>query len=112
MSVSQTQQTMQSYAEAILKHSRFDQYFSDNVVAVVEGANQRYDGRDAVQQWIDGAHSLGEIKMRTLFAGEGHAAGEFDFVREDGVTVPYSVIYDLSDGKITALRLYFTGSLQ
>ena len=115
MSVSQTQQSMQAYSDALLQHSGFAEYLSDDVVAKLEGvpgAAQEYQGRDAVAQWINAAHSLGEVKLRTMFSGEGHAAGEFDFVRKDGVAVPYSVIYDLANGKITELNLYFTGPLQ
>jgi hypothetical protein len=112
MSVSRAQQTMQAYADDLLQHGNFAQHFSDDVEAILEGADQRYQGRDMVRQWIEGAHSLGEIKVRNLFTGEVHAAGEFDFVRKDGVVVPYTVIYDLTDGKITALRLYFTGPIQ
>ena len=44
--------------------------------------------------------------------GEDHAAAEAEFVRKDGISVAYSAIYDLAGGKITALRLYFTGPVQ
>ena len=114
-SVSQTQttaQTMNAYAEELLRHGDFAQYFTDDVVCTVEGTDQTYHGREAVRQWIDAAHSLGEVRVRNMFVGEGHATIEADFVRTDTVSVPYSVIYELADGQITALRLYFTGPVQ
>lgn len=111
MSAQQTQQIMQAYADAF-GHGDFAQYFSDDVLFSVEGTDQRYQGRDAVRQSIEGSHSLGEAKLRDLFSSEGHATAEADFIRKDGGVVPYSVIYDLADGKITALRLYFTGPIQ
>jgi hypothetical protein len=115
MSVEQTQQAIQAYGEALLNHGDFAHYFSDDVLCTVEGIEgtaQRYQGRDAVQRWINAAHALGEIRLTSSFAGEGHAAIDAEFVRKDGVVVPYAVIYDLTDGKITALRLYFTGPVQ
>lgn len=108
-----TQQTMQGYMDALLSHGDFAQYFSDDVVCTVEGTDQRYQGREAVRQWIEGAHSLGEVRLRgEPFLTETHAVAEADFVRRDGKVVPYSVIYDLADARITALRLYFTGPVQ
>ena len=44
--------------------------------------------------------------------GETHAVAEAEFVRTDGILVPYSVIYDVAAAKITALRVYFTGPVQ
>lgn len=115
MSVEQTQQAIQAYGEALLSHGDFAHYFSDDVLCIVEGiegAAQCYQGRDAVRSWINAAHALGEIKLTNSFAGEGHAALDAEFVRTDGVVVPYAVLYDLTDGKITAFRLYFTGAVQ
>jgi hypothetical protein len=113
VSVADPQQLMDAYGKALLSHGDYAQYFSDDVVAVLEGIEpQRFEGREAVTQWIEAAHALGEIKFRTLFACERHAAGEFDFVRTDGVAVPYAVTYDIEGGKITALRLFFTGPVQ
>jgi hypothetical protein len=112
MSAEQTEQTMQAYANAIKGRGDFAKYFSEDVVLTVEGTDQRSHGREGVRQGIAGTESLGEIKLRSLFCGEGHAVIEADFIRKDGHHVPYSVIYDLSDDKITALRLYFTGPIR
>jgi hypothetical protein len=79
------------------------------VTCKVEGTDQRYHGRDAVQGWI--ARGVGRFTMRSLFAGAGHAIAEADFIRTDGTGVPFAVVYDLAEDKITALRLYFTGPI-
>ncbi len=111
MSTEETRRTMQAYMDALLSRGDYAQYFSDDVVVSIEGTGQRYEGREAARQWIEAGHSIGEIRYKALFPVEGHAAFEGDFVRNDGTAVPYSVIYDLADGRITALRLYFTGPL-
>jgi hypothetical protein len=112
MAISQTEQTMQGYLEALRHHDDFAKYFSDDVEAILEGTEQHYYGREPVRQWIEAAHSLGEVKLLRHFIADGHAAGEFEFIRQDGVAVPYTVIYDLKDDMITSLRLYFTGPIQ
>lgn len=112
MSAEQTQQVMQAYASALHGGGDIGQYFHDDVVLTIEGTDQRYQGRQAVSQGITGSESMGEVKLGGLFCAEDHAAIEADFVRNDGRHVPYSVIYDLADGKITALRLYFTGPIR
>src|SRR5579859_7424645 len=103
MSAERTEQTMQAYANAMRGREDFAKYFSDDVVLTVEGTDQRTQGREDVRRGIGRTESLGEIKLRSLFCGEGHAVVEADFIRKDGHHVPYSVIYDLADDKITAL---------
>jgi hypothetical protein len=112
MSLTDTRQTMNAYVHDLLNHGAYERHFSDNVVVEVCGTDQRYSGREAAKAWIEGAHALGEIRVRDTFMGEDHAVAEAEFIRKDGISVPYSVIYDLAVGKITALRLYFTGPVQ
>jgi ketosteroid isomerase-like protein len=112
MTTQQTQQALDEYLHALLNHGDFASHFSDDVVVTVEGTDQRFTGRNAARDWITAAHSLGEIKLHKQFTGEGHAATEAEFIRKDGRSVPYAVIYDFAAGKITALRLYFTGPVQ
>lgn len=108
----QTEQVMQAYAAAMHSGGDFAKYFSEDVVLTIEGSEQRYQGREAARQAITGAEAWGKVELLSVFAGDGHAAVEAEFVRQDGHHVPYSVIYDLADGKITALRLYFTGPIR
>ena len=112
MSLTETQRTMDAYVRDLMGHEDYSRHFSEDVVVEVCGTDQRYAGREAARAWIDGAHALGEIKIRDAFMGDEHAAAEAEFVRKDGISVPYSVIYDVAGGKITALRLYFTGSVE
>lgn len=107
-----TQQTLDRYLQALTAHGDFGEYFSDDVVVTFAGTDQRADGREAATQLIAAAHELGEIRMGDFFISEGHAAAEADFIRRDGVTVPYAVIYDLDASKITGLRIYMTGPVQ
>ena len=94
MSLTDTQKTMDAYVHDLLNHGDYARHFSDDVVVEVCGTDQRYSGREAARAWIDGAHALGEIRLRDAFMGEEHAAAEAEFVRKDGISVPYSVIYD------------------
>ena len=112
VTVRPAEELLQEYTRALLSHGDFAAFFTDDVVATMEGIEpQRFEGRDAVRAWIEGAHSLGTIRPKTLFACETQVGSEWEFVRKDGVVVPYAVIYDVRDDRISALRLFFTGPL-
>ena len=103
---------LREYTQVLLAHGDFAAYFTDDVVATMEGIEpQRFEGREAVRAWIEGAHALGSIRPKALFACESHVGSEWDFVRKDGVVVPYAVMYDVRGDRISALRLFFTGPL-
>ena len=112
MALTDTQQTMDAYIRDLLNHGDYSRHYSDDVVVEVRGTDQRYRGREAAKNWVEGIHAVGEIKVRNTFMGETHAVAEAEFVPKDGISVPYSVIYDVAASKITALRLYFTGPVQ
>jgi hypothetical protein len=112
MALTDTQQTMDAYFRDLINRGDYSRHYSDDVAVEVRGTDQRYRGREAAKNWIEGIHAFGDIKVRNTFMGETHAVAEAEFVRKDGITVPYSVIYDVAEGKITALRLYFTGPVQ
>lgn len=112
MSVSQPMELMRKYTDALLNHGDFAAHFSEDVVATLEGIEpQRFEGREAVREWIEGAHALGTIEPRSMFAEDRYAGSEWEFVRNDGVKVPYAVFYELAEGQITGLRLFFTGPI-
>jgi hypothetical protein len=107
-----TRQLMGAYLDALLAHGDFARYFSEDVVATLEGVEpEQHRGRAGVREWIDAAHSLGAVKLRRLVTGEDRAAAEFDFIRRDGAAVPYVVMWDIGGGQITALRIFFTGPI-
>ena len=112
MTISPTETLLREYSDTLLRHGDFAAYFTPDVVATLEGIEpQRFEGREAVRAWIEGAHALGQIRPRLLFACDIHAGSEWEFVRKDGVVVPYSVTYDVRGGLISALRLFFTASI-
>ncbi len=110
VTVRPTEDLIHAYTKALLSHGDFATYFTDDVVATLEGIEpQRFEGREAVRTWIEGAHALGQIRPRSLFACETQVGSEWEFVRKDGVVVPYAVMYDVRGDKISALRLFVTG---
>jgi hypothetical protein len=112
LSITPTEELLRKYTETLLTHGDFAAYFTDDVIATLEGIEpQRFVGRESVRSWIESAHALGEIRPGAFFACETHVGSEWEFVRKDGVTVPYAVIYDVREGRISALRLFFTGPI-
>lgn len=111
MSLEATQATMLAYGQAILAHGAYADYFSDDVLLTVMNDGQTARGREAVEREVDAQHGwASEVRLRNMIVGAEQAVAEADFVGKDGGVTPYSVVYDLADGKITALRLYFAGN--
>ena len=106
-------QVMQGYLDALFKRAGdYSDYFADDVVASMEGTGQHAEGRQAVVQFIK--NLLVDDRKAAIEADfVGTHTGEFAGVRATGrtVRVPYSVVYDLRDDKITQLRMYFPVSL-
>lgn len=112
MSLERTRETLTAYAQTLLARGPYADYFSDDVTFTVMSNGEETRGRAAVERRIDADHNAArELKLRNLIIGEGQAVAEADFVSRDGAVTPYCVAYDLADGKITALRLYFAGQL-
>ena len=117
---------MQEYLDALGQRADYPAYFTDDVVATLEGTDQRAVGREAAGQLIryihEGAFDA-RPELKNLLVDEGKAAIEADFVgihtgefagiQRTGrtVRVPYSVVYDLRGDKISGLRIYFPMSL-
>jgi predicted ester cyclase len=119
-------QIMQDYLDALVKRADYPAYFTGDVVATFEGTGQRAAGREAAGQLIRYVHEGAfdaRPEVKNLLTDDGKAAIEADFVgthtgefagipatgRE--VRVPYSVVYDLPGGQISALRIYFPMNL-
>jgi predicted ester cyclase len=115
-------QVMQDYLDALVKRGDFPGYFTADVVATFEGTDQRAEGREAAAQLIRYVHEGAfdaRMELKNLLTDNGKAAieadfagthtGEFGGIPATGrkVRVPYSVVYDLSGGQISALRIYF-----
>ena len=112
MALTDTQQTMDAYFRDLLNRGDYSRHYSDDVVVEVRGTDQRYRGREAAKNWVEGIHAVAEIKGRNTFMGETHAVAEAELVRKDGISVPYSVIYDVAASKIhrTAALLHWPRS--
>lgn len=121
MAAERTAEAMRSYLDALIARGRYAEHFAEDVVLTMMGGDQEAHGPAAVQQLIDYLHQQAfdaTLEVRGLFVAEGKAAleadfvgthvGEFAGVSASGahVRVPYSVIYDLTEDKITALRIY------
>lgn len=119
-------QVMQEYLDALVKRADYPRYFTDDVVATFEGTDQRAEGRQAAGQLIRYVHEGAfdaSPELKSLLVDGAQAAIEADFVgthtgefagiQPTGrtVKVPYSVVYDLRDDRISALRIYFPMSL-
>jgi predicted ester cyclase len=124
--MSAERQVMQDYIDALVKRADFTSYFAEDVVATFEGTDQRADGRPAAGELIRYVHETAfdaRPELKNMLVDTGKAAieadfagthtGEFAGIQPTGrpVRVPYSVIYDLRDDQISALRIYFPMSL-
>jgi predicted ester cyclase len=121
MSVDTATETIKPYLDALLNRGDFARYFSDNVTWTTMDTGDEVHGRDAVRDYILALHTQmfdARPEFRSLTIGETTAALEADFVGTHtgefagisptgaAVRVPYCVVYDLADDKITALRGY------
>ena len=119
--MSAERQVMQDYIDALVKRADFTRYFTEDVVATIEWTDQRADGRQAVGELIRYVHETAfdaRPEVTNMLVDTGKAAieadfagthtGEFAGIQPTGrpVRVPYSVIYDLRDDQISALRIY------
>jgi len=124
--MSTERQVMQDYLDALVKRADFARYFASDVVATIEGTDQRADGPEAAEQMIRYIHQQAfdaRPELKNLLVDEDKAAieadfagthtGEFAGVQPTGraVRAPYSVFYDLRANQISKLRIYFPMSL-
>jgi steroid delta-isomerase-like uncharacterized protein len=121
MSVETTSKIMRSYLDALVARGDFADYFTDDVTWTTVGTGQEVQGRDSVGDFISWMHTDAfdaRPEVKTLIIGDGQAALEADFVGTHigeflgtsatgrSVRVPYCVVYELRDDKISALRAY------
>jgi predicted ester cyclase len=121
MSAEQVGETMRAYADALLARTDFGRFFAPDIEFEVMGTGQRARGAEAAVQAIRFLHEVAfdaQPEIAKIMVDEngaaleamfvGRHAGEFAGVAatDNAVRVPYSVFYDISDGTITALRIY------
>lgn len=121
MSVRETEEVMAAYLRDLLGGGPYERHFADTFTMHIMWTNEVAHGPHEAKRMIDTMHKQAfdarPVVMATCY-GEGHAIAEIEFVaRHIGtfaeipstgreVRLPYCAAYDLSDGKITALRLY------
>jgi predicted ester cyclase len=121
MSAEPVRETMQAYAETLLARGHYGRFFADEIEFEVMGTVQRTRGPAAAEQAIRFLHEVAfdaQPEITNILVDEDGAAAEATFVGRhigefagiaatgNAVRVPYSVFYNLSDGMITALRIY------
>jgi len=117
----ETRRVLGDYLDALLGGGDFAAYFADDVQWSTTETGEVISGADAVRDFIIAFHKElfdASPELGLLICGDGVAALEATFVgkhiREFAgveatgtqVRVPYSVFYELADGRITALRAY------
>ena len=122
MSLEETESTIRQYVSALLSGGDFASFFADEVLWTTMETGDQIRGRDAVRDFIIALHSQlfdaspelvsstfsdGVAGLEAVFVGT-HVA-EFAGVpaTNAAVRLPYSMFYDVSRGKIVALRAYF-----
>ena len=116
----QTRAALEPYLAALVAREDVAPYFADDVVLTLVEVGQEIRGREAAAGAIAELHQAtfdAKPEVTNLVVGEGNAAGEFVFVGTHigefagilatgrAVRVPYTVVYDLADGQIAALRI-------
>lgn len=122
MSTDTTRQTIDGYLEALLSFGDFGRFMSDNVSVTFMGTDRQVTGREAACGLITFVHAVAfktAIRVKDVVYGERSAMLEAEFVgthiaefegvpaSHRHVRVPYAVSYDVEDGLVTALRIYF-----
>ena len=121
MSVDATKGTIDAYLDALLNGGDFAQYFTDQVEWTTMETGEQIQGREAVRDFIVALHKElfdAHPEFKKVIIADGIAALEADFVGTHtgefagiaptgaSLRVPYSVVYDLTDDGISALRAY------
>jgi len=121
MSIERTRETLTAYLQTLIQRGPYDRYFADGVTFILMGTDQEVRGRAAVEQFIRYLHEVAfdaQPEVTTMIVDDGRAGiealfigthiGEFAGIAASNknVRVPYAVIYDIVEDKITALRAY------
>lgn len=116
-----TGRLMDAYLNALIARGNYARYLDQNATFTIMGSDQEARGRAAVEQMIQYLHEQvfdATLERKNVFATEAHATVEAEFVgthvgnfvgipaTHRQVCVPYSVVYDVANDLITALRIY------
>jgi steroid delta-isomerase-like uncharacterized protein len=123
MSPDDTRELFNAYLTDLRARGDYARHLADDVSIEVVGTDQKANGREATEQFIRYFHEqafdadavprssvAAEDQVAAEMVFEGTHTGEFAGVPAAGAKVsqPYCVVYDMSDGRILAIRLYFS----
>ena|ERR1700754_3889732 len=123
MSAADVRDVLNAYAEVLLARGDYARFFADDIRVEVMGADQVAEGPAAAEQAIRYLHEVAfdaRPEITNVLADEHGAAVEALFVGThisdfggvpatgNAVRIPYSVFYDVADGRVTALRIYMS----
>ena len=122
MAANDTERTIREYLDVLSARGEFASFFADDVLWTTMETGEEIRGREAVtgfivalhSEWFDASPEFGNLTVADGVAGleavfVGTHIADFAGVQATGaeVRMPYTVFYDVADGKITALRAYF-----
>ena len=112
MSVSSTRSVMDRYFNAMGAEEDFSRFFDDDVTWLMVDSGQEVRGPGSVRGYLNELHSkMLTGAQRELVVTDDHAFLEGDAVNADdgpGSGLAYCLVYDILDGRITAMRCYGT----
>jgi steroid delta-isomerase-like uncharacterized protein len=118
-----TRELFNAYMTDLRARGDYARHLADDVSIEVVGTDQKAKGREATEQFIRYFHEQAfdsDVVERSSVAAEGQVVaevvfegthtGEFAGVPAAGAKVsqPCCVIYDMSDGRIVAIRVYLS----
>jgi len=121
MTREETQTVLEAYLTELLANGSYADFFAEDIVVTMMDVGQEVHGREAAHQAVRDLHELtfeAAPELSTIVYGEGIASAEVVFVGTQvgdfagvpatggEVRVPYTVVWELDQAKITDLRLY------
>lgn len=121
MTVSETRTVLGSYLHALVSKGGFGSFFADDIVVTLMDSGQEVRGRVEAEIIVNYLHNVAfraTPEVQTVIYGEGIASAELIFAgrqvetfedippSNEDLRVPYAVVWELENGKITSLRLY------
>jgi len=129
MTQSETAAVIADFEDAMVSNGAFEDYFADRVVITMVEVNEQIVGKQAAHDAMVQLNQVAfnaSIRMDELIVGSGIASSEAVFtgvqigeyagipMTRRQVEVPYSIFWELENGKITSLKIYglVTGIIQ
>jgi predicted ester cyclase len=121
MTAEDNRRTMDAYLSALTSFGDFGAFFSEDALWITMETGEQVRGREAVRDLILLFHQQvfdARAEIKGVIVDENSAVLEADFVGTQqlefagiapsggSIRVPYTMVYELSEGKITQLRAY------